>query len=100
MCVLDPSFYLLFYSRSSSPLLLPPFIHRQLSKLKALQQSAAANGVPDLQLLSGQEACSLEPSLSAAAALLSPSTGEYLCVAREFLQYILMMTAVERSKPV
>jgi hypothetical protein len=48
---------------------------RQVPKLKQLQQSAAANGVTDLQLLSRQEAQALEPALSAAAALLSPSTG-------------------------
>jgi hypothetical protein len=48
---------------------------RQVPKLKQLQQSAAANGVPDLQLMSGAEAQALEPALSAVAALLSPSTG-------------------------
>jgi L-2-hydroxyglutarate oxidase LhgO len=44
-------------------------------KLKQLQATAARCGVTNLQLLSGSEAVALEPSLSAAAALLSPSTG-------------------------
>lgn len=47
----------------------------QLPALRALQAAAAANGVADLQWLSGAEARGLEPALSAAAALLSPSTG-------------------------
>jgi hypothetical protein len=48
---------------------------RQVPQLSSLKQQAAANGVPDLQLLSGQEALDMEPGLRAVAALLSPSTG-------------------------
>jgi L-2-hydroxyglutarate oxidase LhgO len=47
----------------------------QLPQLKQLKAFAAANGVTDLQLLSGSEAAAAEPELRAAAALLSPSTG-------------------------
>ncbi|KAF6251828.1 FAD dependent oxidoreductase [Scenedesmus sp. NREL 46B-D3] len=48
---------------------------QQLPQLKQLKTFAAANGVADLQLLSGSEATAAEPELRAAAALLSPSTG-------------------------
>lgn len=48
---------------------------RQLPQLLQLKAFAAANGVTDLQLLSGSEAAAAEPELAAAAALLSPSTG-------------------------
>ncbi|WP_458759952.1 NAD(P)/FAD-dependent oxidoreductase [Afipia sp. TerB] len=44
-------------------------------KLAAIRQRAAANGVPDLQPLSGAEARAMEPALNCVAALLSPSTG-------------------------
>jgi L-2-hydroxyglutarate oxidase LhgO len=47
----------------------------QLSKLHAIRETAARNGVDDLLLMSGQEARRLEPELSCVAALLSPSTG-------------------------
>ena len=47
----------------------------QLPKLKAIQEVARANGVHDLQALSGDEARQLEPEVSCVAALLSPSTG-------------------------
>lgn len=47
----------------------------QLPKLKAIAETAQRNGVPDLQPLTGAEARKLEPELSCAAALLSPSTG-------------------------
>ena len=47
----------------------------QLDTLKATQQRAAANGVHDLQWLSPEQACVLEPNLMCAGALLSPSTG-------------------------
>jgi L-2-hydroxyglutarate oxidase LhgO len=47
----------------------------QLPKLKAIQETAARNGVNDLQPMTGAEARRLEPELSCAAALLSPSTG-------------------------
>lgn len=47
----------------------------QVAGLHALQAKAAANGVLDLQWLSGAEARALEPQLQCEAALLSPSTG-------------------------
>ena len=47
----------------------------EADKLASIQARAAANGVPDLRLLSQDEALALEPALSCTAALLSPSTG-------------------------
>ncbi|RQP25821.1 NAD(P)/FAD-dependent oxidoreductase [Piscinibacter terrae] len=47
----------------------------QVGKLGEIERQAAANGVHDLQRLSGEEARAMEPVLSADAALLSPSTG-------------------------
>ncbi|ESX30587.1 NAD(P)/FAD-dependent oxidoreductase [Mesorhizobium sp. M1148] len=47
----------------------------QLDKLQAIQINAAQCGVGDLTLLTRAEAESLEPALSCAGALLSPSTG-------------------------
>ena len=47
----------------------------QIDTLKEIQTKAAANGVEDLQMLSGNEATSIEPELSCVAALRSPSTG-------------------------
>jgi L-2-hydroxyglutarate oxidase LhgO len=47
----------------------------QLPKLKAIQETALANGVNDLRYLSREEAQRLEPALCCVAALLSPSTG-------------------------
>jgi L-2-hydroxyglutarate oxidase LhgO len=47
----------------------------QSAKLRQIAAQAAANGVHDLQPLSGQEARRLEPALRADEALLSPSTG-------------------------
>ncbi|WP_456316890.1 NAD(P)/FAD-dependent oxidoreductase [Teichococcus globiformis] len=44
-------------------------------KLASIQARAAANGVPDLRLLSSAEAVELEPAVACTAALLSPSTG-------------------------
>jgi L-2-hydroxyglutarate oxidase LhgO len=44
-------------------------------KLAAIKQRAEANGVLDLQPLSGAEARAMEPALNCVAALLSPSTG-------------------------
>ncbi len=43
--------------------------------LHTIRAKAAANGVDDLQMLSGEEAQRMEPALHAAGALLSPSTG-------------------------
>jgi L-2-hydroxyglutarate oxidase LhgO len=48
---------------------------KQLPKLAALQKTAIANGVADLQPMTAAEARALEPELQCAAALLSPSTG-------------------------
>jgi L-2-hydroxyglutarate oxidase LhgO len=47
----------------------------ELPRLGAMQALAAANGVQDLQRLSGAEAQALEPALACRGALLSPSTG-------------------------
>ena len=47
----------------------------EAGKLEAIKGRAAANGVPDLTLLSRDEALALEPELRCTAALLSPSTG-------------------------
>jgi L-2-hydroxyglutarate oxidase LhgO len=47
----------------------------QLPKLRALQETAIANGVHDLQPLTGGAVCALEPELACVGALLSPSTG-------------------------
>jgi len=47
----------------------------QLPKLEAIKAQAEANGVTDLQRLSGAEARSMEPALRCVAAYLSPSTG-------------------------
>ncbi len=47
----------------------------QLPQLEELRSRAAANGVDDLKILSADEAARLEPELSCAGALLSPSTG-------------------------
>ncbi len=47
----------------------------ELPILQTIRAKAAANGVDDLQLLSGEDAQRMEPALHAAGALLSPSTG-------------------------
>ncbi|MGB0747708.1 MAG: NAD(P)/FAD-dependent oxidoreductase [Magnetospiraceae bacterium] len=47
----------------------------QLPKLKALHDNAAQNGVHDLEVLDAPAARTLEPEVTAVAALLSPSTG-------------------------
>ena len=47
----------------------------QLAALAQLQQHARANGVDDLQRLTGAELLALEPQLRAVAGLRSPSTG-------------------------
>lgn len=44
-------------------------------KLESIRVHAAANGVLDMQMLTGAEARALEPALNCDAALLSPSTG-------------------------
>jgi L-2-hydroxyglutarate oxidase LhgO len=46
-----------------------------VARLQALAANGAANGVDDLQLLGRAETLALEPTLNAAAALLSPSSG-------------------------
>ena len=47
----------------------------EAGKLEGIRQRAAANGVPDLRLLSRAEALAMEPALHCTAALHSPSTG-------------------------
>lgn len=47
----------------------------QIDRLHAIRQTAAANGVDDLELLSASAAKALEPELACTGALLSPSTG-------------------------
>ncbi|CCE11674.1 NAD binding site:FAD dependent oxidoreductase [Bradyrhizobium sp. STM 3843] len=48
---------------------------KETEKLQGIRAHAAANGVDDLELLSGEAARALEPALACDAALLSPSTG-------------------------
>src|SRR3989338_8994500 len=47
----------------------------QIPQLQAIIAKAAANGVPDLVLLTREQARALEPELDCVAAVLSPSTG-------------------------
>lgn len=47
----------------------------QIPQLRAIIAKAAANGVPDLVLLTREQAQALEPELDCVAAVLSPSTG-------------------------
>ncbi|MCB4823646.1 NAD(P)/FAD-dependent oxidoreductase [Roseicella aerolata] len=47
----------------------------EAEKLTSIQARAAANGVPDLALLTREEALAMEPELHCTAALHSPSTG-------------------------
>jgi L-2-hydroxyglutarate oxidase LhgO len=48
---------------------------KEAEKLQSIRAHAEANGVADLQTLSGDAARALEPALNCDAALLSPSTG-------------------------
>src|ERR1700678_4195714 len=48
---------------------------KETAKLQSIRAHAEANGVLDLQHLSGEAARALEPALNCDAALLSPSTG-------------------------
>ncbi|MCA6106085.1 NAD(P)/FAD-dependent oxidoreductase [Bradyrhizobium cenepequi] len=48
---------------------------KETEKLQSIRAHAGANGVLDMQLLSGEAARALEPALNCDAALLSPSTG-------------------------
>ena len=48
---------------------------QETAKLQSIRAHAEANGVHDLQILSGDAARALEPALCCEAALLSPSTG-------------------------
>jgi len=48
---------------------------KESEKLQSIRAHAEANGVADLQVLSGEAARALEPALACEAALLSPSTG-------------------------
>ncbi len=47
----------------------------ETEKLQSIREHAEANGVADLQTLTGEAARALEPALHCEAALLSPSTG-------------------------
>jgi L-2-hydroxyglutarate oxidase LhgO len=47
----------------------------EVAQLRVIEQRAHANGVPDLQWLTRDEALALEPQLQCTRALLSPSTG-------------------------
>src|SRR5947208_16114922 len=47
----------------------------ETAKLQSIRAHAEANGVADMQTLSGDAARALEPALNCDAALLSPSTG-------------------------
>ena len=47
----------------------------QLPKLAAIRETAARNGVTDLEPIGGNAARALEPELACVAALISPSTG-------------------------
>src|SRR5579864_1632697 len=48
---------------------------QETDKLQSIKAHAEANGVTDLQTLTGEDAHALEPALHCEAALLSPSTG-------------------------
>ena len=48
---------------------------KEAEKLQSIRAHAEANGVTDMQTLSGDSARALEPALNCDAALLSPSTG-------------------------
>lgn len=48
---------------------------KETEKLQSIKAHAAANGVDDMETLSGDAARELEPALNCDAALLSPSTG-------------------------
>jgi L-2-hydroxyglutarate oxidase LhgO len=48
---------------------------KETDKLQSIKAHAEANGVDDMQVLSGEAARNLEPALNCDAALLSPSTG-------------------------
>src|ERR1700742_5138484 len=48
---------------------------KETEKLQSIREHAAANGVLDMQVLTGEAARALEPALNCDAALLSPSTG-------------------------
>src|SRR5882757_565905 len=48
---------------------------KETEKLQSIRAHAEANGVDDMQLLSGEAARALEPALNCDAALLSPTTG-------------------------
>lgn len=47
----------------------------QITQLDGIAQRARANGVKDMELISGAEAMRMEPALHCTAALFSPSTG-------------------------
>ena len=47
----------------------------QIPKLEQLQRTGTTNGMTDLRMLTGEEAMAMEPELTCAAALHSPSSG-------------------------
>ena len=49
--------------------------HAQINDLQTILYKAQNNGVPEIKMISGEEARALEPNLSCSAALLSSSTG-------------------------
>lgn len=50
-------------------------VHEQINDLQAILYKAQNNGVPEIKLISGEQAKSLEPELQCEAALLSSTTG-------------------------
>jgi L-2-hydroxyglutarate oxidase LhgO len=79
----------------------------QLKELESIRQRAAANGVPDLAPLTREQVAGLEPEVSCAAALLSPSTGivdshalmlAYLGDAERHGAMLALRSAVERVR--
>jgi L-2-hydroxyglutarate oxidase LhgO len=80
----------------------------EAEQLEVIVQRAAANGVDDLERLSGEQARALEPQVNAVAALLSPSTGiidshrlmrHLLSQARRNGSEIVYQTRMERIVP-
>lgn len=80
----------------------------EAKQLEAIVQRAAANGVDDLERLSGEQARAMEPQVKAVAALFSPSTGiidshrlmrHLFSQARKNGSQIVYRTKVERIIP-
>jgi L-2-hydroxyglutarate oxidase LhgO len=80
----------------------------EAEQLDAILEKAAANGVDDLERISGERARKMEPQVKAVAALFSPSTGiidshrlmrHLLSQARRNGSEIVYQTTVERIDP-